>query len=64
MKKLVTGSWLVQVGYGKGSYRTKYSFRSDQPSRAMLHYASLNTHSGHKKRLVNPNGQVVARVLT
>lgn len=60
-----TGSWLVQVGFGnKGRYTTKYSFKGGSPSRAMLYYYGLNVHSGHKKRLVNPEGKVIDRVLT
>jgi hypothetical protein len=58
------GMWRVQVGKGRSSYRDKYTFASDQPVRAYMHYECLNTHSGHKKRLVNPDGKVVLRQLT
>lgn len=60
------GKWLVQVGKGRGSYTTRYALTGGPiyNSRAMLYYSSLNTHSGHKKRLVNPNGIVVAHCIT
>jgi hypothetical protein len=56
------GTWEVQVGKGSGSYTTKYSFENDE-ARALLYYASLNTHSGHKKRLLF-NGKVVKRYIS
>jgi hypothetical protein len=57
--------WEVQVGKGKGSYRTKYTFHSTgiHDSRAWLHFASTHVHSGHKKRL-RLDGQTIARTLT
>lgn len=60
---------LVEIGKGKGSYEVKYSFCRHEENRALVHYNSLNTHSGHKKRLVllskgvHPR-TVLARVLT
>ncbi len=54
--------WRVQVGKGDGSYTTKYVFSSEQ--QAILYFNSLNTHSGNKKRLVNPSGKVTAIVLS
>lgn len=58
------GQWRVQVGKGKSSYKDRYTFADDQEERAKLFYNSLNTHGGHKKRLVNPDGVVIWRVLT
>jgi hypothetical protein len=48
----------VQVGRGKGSYKTRYSFQGVSAvnnSRALLYYSSLNidTQAGYKKRLVS-----------
>lgn len=59
-----TGQWRVQVGYGRGSYRDRYVFAHNERNRAVLHFNCLNTHSGHKKRLIDPDGRVVARVIT
>lgn len=57
--------WLVQVGKGKGSYQTRYVFKSTDlhDSRAWLYYTSINTHSGGKKRLVR-DGEVVTRFIS
>lgn len=48
--------YTVEVGKNKSAYTVQYSF-DGIPSlgRAYLHYNSLNTHSGHKKRLVRTN---------
>lgn len=54
------GRWLVQVGNGsKGSYKTRYSF--DNEGQAWFYYASINIGNGYKKRLVAPEGGIVAR---
>lgn len=58
------GQWRVQVGKGSGKYTDRYTFPSAQQGRAILYFNSLNTHSGYKKRLINPLGEVVARVIT
>lgn len=62
----LTGKWRVQVGKGKSAYTDRYTFDGGKivPSRAILYYNSLNTHSGHKKRLIRPDGTVAARVIT
>lgn len=52
----------IQVGKGKGSYQTRYSVKGW--NRAVFWYNGLNTHSGHKKRLIDCNGEVLARVIT
>jgi len=54
--------WKIQVGKDKGSYVTRYSLPGE--AQAVRYFNSLNTHSGYKKRLLDPNGKVVARVLT
>lgn len=55
----------VQVGKDKSSYTTRYSLTETglHSSRAWLYYSSLNTHSGHKKRLLR-DGRVIARTIT
>jgi len=58
------GRWRVQVGFKKGKYTTKYDFRATQSVKAQLWYLSVLTHSGHKKRLVDPNGNIVLRETT
>lgn len=57
--------WLVQIGKDKGSYRTKYEFKSSDLhcSQAYFYFNSTNVHSGYKKRLVC-DGKVIARVLS
>lgn len=53
--------WEVQTGKGKGKYAPRYSF--DNALEAWYWYRGLNTHSGHKKRLLH-DGRVVARCLS
>jgi hypothetical protein len=57
-----TGLWRVQVGKGRSSYKTRYAVVAR--TEAVFLFNCLNTHSGHKKRLIDPEGRVVARVLT
>lgn len=59
-----TARWLVQVGKDKGSYSTKYSFGPSEGDRAFFYYRSLNTHSGYKKRLVKPDGEIECRYVS
>jgi hypothetical protein len=54
--------WRVQVGKGKGAYKDRYVTTSETQAEAL--YNGLNTHSGHKKRLVAPDGKVVDRIIT
>jgi hypothetical protein len=56
------GPWRVQVGKDRGHYRTRYTLNSRKA--AEFYYTSLNTHSGHKKRIVAPDGKVVARYIS
>lgn len=63
-KTAVKGMWCVQVGRGKSSYKTRYTFGENYRNQAVLYFNALNTHSGYKKRLVRPDGTVEARVLT
>lgn len=59
-----TGEWRVQVGKDKSAYKDRYTFVAQESNRAIFYFNSLNTHSGHKKRLVRPDGTIEARVLT
>lgn len=57
--------FLVQVGKGKSSYKTRYKFTN--PGQAFLYYQGLNVHSGYKKRLLMPScsrNPVIAREIT
>lgn len=56
------GLWLVQVGKDKGSYKTRYSF--DHMPTAYRWYDSILIHSGYKKRIVSPSGQVIERFIS
>lgn len=57
--------FIVQVGYGKGTYKTKYRFVGDLV-RAVLHFNSINVGRGYKKRLLMPSSKkpVLARVFS
>lgn len=62
-KKLTNNkTWEVQVGFGRGAYKLKYNCTSS--AKAIFWFNGLNTHSGYKKRLVDANGRVIARVIT
>jgi len=54
--------FIVQVGKGKGSYRTRYKFTGDLSS-AVFHFNCLNIGNGYKKRLLAPafNKPLLAR---
>jgi hypothetical protein len=54
--------FLVQLGKGKGAYKTKYSFTGDI-RQAVFYFNCINIGDGYKKRLLMPdNGkQVLAR---
>ncbi len=55
--------WVVEVGMGrKNSYSTRYEFATE--SQAYFHFACIHTHSGGKKRILNPAGKIVERVIT
>lgn len=54
--------FLVQSGYGRGSYETRYAL--DTLGEAVRWYEGINTHSGHKKRLVDPEGKVLDRYIS
>lgn len=45
--------FLVQVGKGKGSYKTRYSFIG-RLELALFYYRSINIGNGYKKRLLMP----------
>ena len=46
--------FLVQVGRGKGSYKTRYSFKGNL-AQAVMHYNGINIGNGYKKRLLMPS---------
>jgi hypothetical protein len=52
-------TWTVEVGKGKSAYETRY--RLDTERQAIFYYNGVNIGNGYKKRLVNPNGEIVAR---
>jgi len=49
-----TTEFLVQVGKGRGSYRTRYSFTGNL-AQAVFYYRCINIGNGYKKRLYSPN---------
>lgn len=57
-----SGAWRVQVGKGRSHYRTRYTLNSQ--GQAERYYDGLNTHSGHKKRLVAPDGKIMRRYIS
>ncbi len=46
--------FLVQVGRGKGSYRTKYDIVG-KLTQAIMYYTGINLGRGFKKRLLMPS---------
>ena len=48
-----TTQFLVQVGKGKSSYRTKYVIKGNL-SQAVMYYNGINLGNGYKKRLLMP----------
>jgi hypothetical protein len=52
--------WEVQTGKGKGKYAPRYTF--DNALEAWYWYRGINTHSGHKKRLLRHDGGLVTVV--
>jgi hypothetical protein len=57
--------FLVQVGKGKGSYKTRYSFKG-KFAQAFFYYCGINVGYGYKKRLFVPsfNKPTLAKVLS
>lgn len=58
--------FLVQIGRGSSSYRTKYRFVGNF-TQAVMHYNMLNVGNGYKKRLLMPScskNPVLAKELT
>jgi hypothetical protein len=62
VKLAATGKWRVQDGHGRSSYRDRWVF--DNASQASAWYRGINTGNGYKKRLVSPEGKVVARYIS
>ena len=54
--------WKVQVGKDQGSYKDRYSL--DSENQAIMYFNGINVGLGYKKRLVDPDGNVVARVFS
>lgn len=55
-KKLAFSSnteFLVQVGKGNRSYKTRYKFLGDSFNQAVMHYNAINIGNGFKKRLIS-----------
>jgi hypothetical protein len=46
--------FLVQLGKGKGSYKTRWSFKGNL-YQAVMYYNGLNVGYGYKKRLLMPS---------
>ena len=59
-----TGKWRVQDGYERSAYEDRWTFPADKRTQAMKWYNGLNTGNGYKKRLIDPNGKIVARYLS
>lgn len=58
--------FLIQVGKGKGSYKTRYKIIGNL-SQAKMYYNTINVGNGYKKRLLMPacyTRPVMARQLT
>lgn len=57
---------LIQVGKGKGSYKTRYTFKAYEIGKAILYYKGINVGNGYKKRLIMPslNKPVLGRVIS
>ena len=55
----------VQIGKGKSSYKTKYTFEPHNFPSAVFHYNGINIGNGYKKRLVcwSLNKPILARNL-
>lgn len=52
--------WLVEVGKGSGSYRTKYALTT--PNQAMFYFNAINIGRGFKKRLTLEQGGRKVRI--
>lgn len=46
---------LIQVGKGKGSYKTRWTFKAYEINLALISYKGINIGNGYKKRLVIPS---------
>jgi len=57
--------FLVQIGRGRGAYKTKYSFKGDL-ARAVHYFNCINIGYGYKKRLIAPsfNKPLLARAFS
>jgi len=57
--------FLVQVGKGRGSYKTRFRFEG-KPFQAIKYYTQINVGKGYKKRLVcwDFKKPIIHRVMT
>ena len=57
--------FLVQVGHGKRSYKTRYRFVGNL-AQAVAYYNAINIGNGFKKRLIDPsfNKPLLARAFS
>lgn len=57
---------LIQVGKGKQTYKTRYSFTANEFSNCVMLYNGINIGNGYKKRLVcnELNKPLLARVIS
>lgn len=56
----------IQVGKGRGAYKTRMKFLGDEFARGVMYYKGINVSNGYKKRLIswNLNKPVLARTIT
>jgi hypothetical protein len=52
--------WLVEIGKGSGSYRTKYALAS--PNQAVWYFNAINIGRGFKKRLTLEQSGVKVKI--
>lgn len=55
---MTTGKWQVQQRKDHGAWHTRWALETE--TQAVLYYRGLNTFGKWRKRLVTPEGEVVA----
>ena len=53
--------YMVQIGRCSSVYTTRYTL--DSLSQAGVYYSGINIGNGYKKRLIDSNGKVYARLI-
>ena len=53
-------TFAVEIGRGKGKYKSRYTFLGNDLQRAAMYYSAINIGNGYKKRFKVGN-KVVAR---